>query len=869
MKSKLGTTFSDWLEDRIAWRSLVTASCGGGCDAYGRCWWPMGLTVLFFLLCLQAITGLAMWFFYSPSSQTAWESVYYIQHQLTLGWLVRGIHFWSAQVLVGFLIVYVLGFIFLRKYAPPREFVFWTALILLGLSLAGCLTGDLLSWDDEAYAATQTRVSFLLLLPKIGGTLYRLVVGGPSFGHHTLTHFFAMHVVCSAGTLILIAVIHAALARRAGRRVEEMPDRYRGAKPDLRLPVVLQGGVCLVTMIVVLAFVFLPGALDPAAWKAPSHHFGVELGAPADTDPANFYAAARPEWSFRGLYGFANLFPGEIKVLAIFVIPGITALLFFAMPIFGRAMGGHVWNVAFTLIIFGGLAYFSYQSWRHDWHDAEFAASKQAARRDAERTLTLIRYNGGIPPAGALALLRADPKTQGPRLFEQQCASCHSLGVSGQDGAILCDNPSAPNLARFASREWLEGLFDPERIGSEQYFGNTRFAAGAMVRYVEERFQQLPEEDRKAVIAALAAEADLPYEPAPESDRDLIARGRELIASQECARCHRFHGAGPEGAAPDLTGYGSREWLIGILASPQHVAFYGLRNDRMPAYVEDPARPEANRIPTEQLAILADFLRQDWVEISPSAPGDESPQPAKESVMLTLGKWQARAKPLPPRPTGDKQAEARWLYQKELCSVCHAHTAEGDDNLAAVSPTAPDLGGFASRAWIAGLLDPKQIATPKYFGNSAFVEGSMAEFVRGNLRELIDDIGQEEFDKLIDALAAEALKEYAPGEEPPTPDEDTLLLFEDFTCTDCHKFYDRGELGTAPDLTGYGSRTWLSEFIANPKNERFYPSSNDGMPSYHAFAESAKNLLTKEEIDVLADWLLGKARSESGKKSQE
>ena len=868
MKSKLGPAFSDWLDDRLAWRSLVSASCGGGCDVHGRCWWPIGLSILFYLLCLQAVTGLAMWFFYSPSSQTAWESVYYIQHQLTLGWLVRGIHFWSAQVLVGFLVVYVLGFIFLRKYAPPREFAFWTALILLGLSLAACLTGDLLSWDDEAYAATQTRVSFLLLLPGIGAPLYRLVVGGPAFGHHALTHFFAMHVVCSAGTLILIALIHALLARRAGRRVEEMPDRYPGAKPDRRLPVVLQGGVCLATMVVVLAFVFLPAGLDPAAWKEPNRHFGVELGAPADTDPANFYAAARPEWSFRGLYGFSNLFPGELKVLAIFVIPGIIALFFFAMPILARTLGGHIWNVVFTLIIFGGVAYFSYESWQHDWQDAEFAASKQAAQRDAERTIQLIRVNGGIPPAGALALLRGDPKTQGPKLFEQQCASCHSLGAADQEGAILCDNPCAPNLRGFAGREWLEGFLDPNRIASDEYYGNTRFAAGAMVRYVQERFQNLPAEDRKAVIAALSAEADLPYQPVSDSDRDLITRGRELISGQECARCHRFHDAGPEGAAPDLTAYGSREWLVGILASPQHVSFYGLRNDRMPAYVEDPARPEANLIPSEQLAILADFLREDWVEES-SPPADDAPRSAKEPVMLLLGKWQARAEPLPARPVGERQAEARWLYQKELCSVCHAHSAEGEDHVPAVSPTAPDLGGFASRGWLAGLLDPKQIATPKYFGNSVFADGSMSEFVRGNLRELIDEIGQEEFDKLIDALAAEARKEYGPGEEPPMPDEDTLFLFEDFTCVDCHKFYDRGELGTAPDLTGYGSGTWLAEFISDPKNERFYPRSNDGMPSYHAFAEPAKNLLTKEEIDLLADWLRQKAGSEGEKKTQE
>ncbi len=121
--------------------------------------------------------------------------------------------------------------------------------------------------------------------------------------------------------------------------------------------------------------------------------------------------------------------------------------------------------------------------------------------------------------------------------------------------------------------------------------------------------------------------------------------------------------------------------------------------------------------------------------------------------------------------------------------MCHAHTGEGPDNMPAVSASAPDLGGFASREWIAGLLDPKQVDSPKYFGSSAFAKGSMVKFVKGNLRELIDEIGKDEFQKLIDALAAEAKKDWKDGEDPPEPDEDTVLLFEDFTCTDCHRFY--------------------------------------------------------------------------------
>ena len=79
-------------------------------------------------------------------------------------------------------------------------------------------------------------------------------------------------------------------------------------------------------------------------------------------------------------------------------------------------------------------------------------------------------------------------------------------------------------------------------------------------------------------------------------------------------------------------------------------------------------------------------------------------------------------------------------------------------------------------------------------------------------------------------------------------------------CMDCHKFHDDGEaFGTAPDLTAYGSREWLIDFIANPEHERFYGTHNDRMP---AFGE--KKQLTPQEIGLVADWLRGEWY-ESGK----
>ena len=59
-------------------------------------------------------------------------------------------------------------------------------------------------------------------------------------------------------------------------------------------------------------------------------------------------------------------------------------------------------------------------------------------------------------------------------------------------------------------------------------------------------------------VAALSAEAHLASQAAQDKqDAPLIDKGRKLLASNECARCHRFYDAGKAGAAPDLTGYGS------------------------------------------------------------------------------------------------------------------------------------------------------------------------------------------------------------------------------------------------------------------------------------------------------------------------
>lgn len=594
-----------WLDNRTgvnsAVRDIVDWKLPGGAG-----WmkvWPATILFTFFV---QAVTGVILWMYYSPSAQTAWESVYYIQHEVLGGWLLRGIHHYSAQVMVALVALYLIQMILRGTYRAPREMVFWAAVVLGMMTMALVLTGDLLSWDQNSFWATQVRVKFLTLLPGIGGYLYKLAAGGPAFGHLTVTRFFALHAGLFTAIFLAVLYLHYRLLRRADATEAADAKQTGYYWPD---QAVRDGIACLVVAGVIGLLVGQHALESHAPGQTPGEYLGAGLGAPAD--PAEAYAAARPEWSLLGVYELSNMFPGELKLVPIFILPGIAALIVFAMPLIGRLKAGHWLNAGFTVALLVGLVLLSLRVIEHDRANASHQEALASGTADAHRVIELAKSPQGIPPAGALALLRTDAKTQGPKLFQQHCASCHDyLDADGK--GIKAEQSSAPSLYAFASREWIAGFLDPKQIAGPKYFGNTAFKDGSMVDFVKDGLKELKDdigdEDYQKMIQVLAAEAT--RDPSKEVSKD------DALALEDftCTDCHRFHKAGSLGSAPDLTGYGSREWLIGIISDPAHKRFYGENNDRMPSYVKSPTEPDKNILTIEQAELITDWLQGKWYE---------------------------------------------------------------------------------------------------------------------------------------------------------------------------------------------------------------------------------------------------------------
>src|SRR4051794_27637698 len=49
---------------------------------------------------VQLVTGVSLAMYYKPDPQTAYASIQHITNDLTLGWLVRGMHRWGASVFI-------------------------------------------------------------------------------------------------------------------------------------------------------------------------------------------------------------------------------------------------------------------------------------------------------------------------------------------------------------------------------------------------------------------------------------------------------------------------------------------------------------------------------------------------------------------------------------------------------------------------------------------------------------------------------------------------------------------------------------------------------------------------------------------------
>lgn len=261
-----------------------------------------------FLFGVQIVTGILLSLYYKPSPDQAFESVRAIVTEVQFGWLVRSVHAWSANLLIGVLFLHVLTTFMMRAYRRPREVTWITGVLLLGVFMAFGFSGYLLPWNQLAFFATKVGTEIAGKVPLVGHDVLLLARGGENVTGDTLARFYSLHVVVFPLVGFALLGIHLFLVQKHGMSVPAREAARCGGAD--RVPVMP----------------FVPHFLlrDMVGWylavgilAALAALFPWELGTKADpfgTTPAGI----QPDWYF--LFMFQTL-----KLLPPFVFGGQTS----------------------------------------------------------------------------------------------------------------------------------------------------------------------------------------------------------------------------------------------------------------------------------------------------------------------------------------------------------------------------------------------------------------------------------------------------------------------------------------------------------------------------------------------------------------
>lgn len=172
-----------------------------------------GISLLLFLALV--VTGVLEMFVYVPTPADAAESVRQITYLAPFGWLIRNIHYWAGQMMVGAVTLHMARVVFSGGY-KGRRFNWLLGMALLVLTLLLDFTGYVLRWDQDTAWALVTGTNLVNAVPGIGPTLYRLLIGGQSVGQATLLRFYAWHVLGLALVAGVLIGWHSFRVRRDG-----------------------------------------------------------------------------------------------------------------------------------------------------------------------------------------------------------------------------------------------------------------------------------------------------------------------------------------------------------------------------------------------------------------------------------------------------------------------------------------------------------------------------------------------------------------------------------------------------------------------------------------------------------------------------
>ena len=459
----------DWVNERWPLSPIIRLALeeeihGGAHVAYA-----LGSAILV-AFALQAITGCLQLFFYVPTTDHAYDSISYLRTLVPFGWLIHGLHYWGAQIMVVLVMLHVARVFLWGAYKPPREVTWLAGVTLLMVTMAFSVTGDPLHWDQRGYWVGDVSTSVAGTIPLAGDLMKRFLRGGEEMGQLALSRLFGFHTAVLPITLIVLFSVHIVAMRRSGSVGpwnEEKRKRKGFFWPDQVFRDATVGTAVFLLLLFLVVFV-------PPRYSGPA-------------DPLDVSYIPKPEWNFLFLYQSLKYFQGPLEPVGTVGVPTILTLILVLLPFLDRnpernplrrpvalALGIAFAAILFTLSIIGYLSPGFTQAPsqpettsikkglsvsvnpKHGFLTSESEASprpKDAISSPVSAATGAQASSTSVPPvprSPGQAAYFVGSVERGGELFKTHCSPCH-----GSQGVSVTPNPGStegkvPNLHKIA-----------------------------------------------------------------------------------------------------------------------------------------------------------------------------------------------------------------------------------------------------------------------------------------------------------------------------------------------------------------------------------------------------------------------------------
>ena len=205
----------DWLEERSGLVGGVKYFLFRKVPGDSNWFHTLGSATLTAFL-VQLVTGVILAMYYKPDPASAHRSIEHITNDITLGWLVRGMHRWGASVFIILMFLHM-GRVFLfGAYKYPRELNWILGVLLLVTGMFEGFTGYLLPWDQTAYWASVVGINLNGTAPFLGPWIASILKGGSEIGPDTLPRFYSLHMLVLPAAIAGLIGLHLYLVIRLG-----------------------------------------------------------------------------------------------------------------------------------------------------------------------------------------------------------------------------------------------------------------------------------------------------------------------------------------------------------------------------------------------------------------------------------------------------------------------------------------------------------------------------------------------------------------------------------------------------------------------------------------------------------------------------